>query len=119
LPDAWNAAMKDYLGIDVPDDAHGVLQDVHWSRGAFGYFPTYSVGNVMSVQIWEKLREDVTDVDDQMARGEFGAIRDWLRTRIHVHGRKYLPAETIERAVGGPIDSEPYLAYLKKKLSAA
>jgi carboxypeptidase Taq len=118
LPEAWNAAMKQYLGVDVPDDAHGVLQDVHWSRGAFGYFPTYSLGNVMSVQIWEKLREDVTDVDDQMARGEFGAIQDWLRTHIHVHGRKYLPAETIERAVGGPIDPEPYLAYLKKKLSA-
>jgi carboxypeptidase Taq len=119
LPDAWNAAMKQYLGVDVPDDAHGVLQDVHWSRGVFGYFPTYSLGNVMSVQIWEKLREDVSDVDEQMARGEFGAIREWLRTHLHVLGRKYLPAETLERVVGGPIDPEPYLRYLKRKLSAA
>jgi carboxypeptidase Taq len=119
LPEAWDAAMEQYLGVDVPNDAQGVLQDVHWSRGAFGYFPTYSLGNVMSVQIWEKLKEEVTDVDEQMARGEFEAISEWLRTHIHVHGRKYLPAETLERAVGGPIDPEPYLAYLKKKLSAA
>ena len=119
LPDAWNAAMEQYLGIDVPDDARGVLQDVHWSRGVFGYFPTYSLGNVMSVQIWDKLREDTPDVDEQMRRGEFSAIREWLRTHLHVLGRKYLPAETLERVVGGPIDPEPYLGYLTKKLSAA
>jgi carboxypeptidase Taq len=85
----------------------------------FGYFPTYSIGNVMSVQIWERLREDISDVDEQMARGEFGAIREWLRTQLHVLGRKYLPAETLERVAGAPIDPEPYLRYLKKKLSAA
>jgi carboxypeptidase Taq len=118
VPDAWNEAMAQYLDVEVPDDAHGVLQDVHWSRGAFGYFPTYSLGNIMSVQIWEKLREEITDVDEQMTRGEFGAIREWLRTHLHVHGRKYLPAETLERVVGGPIDPEPYLRYLKKKLAA-
>ncbi len=72
----------------------------------------------MSVQIWEKLRSEVGDVDEQMARGEFGAIREWLRTRIHVHGRKFMPAELIERVVGGPIDPEPYIAYLKHKLTA-
>ncbi len=118
LPEAWNAAMKDYLGIDVPDDAYGVLQDVHWSRGGFGYFPTYSLGNVMSAQIWERLREDV-DVDEQMGRGEFGAIREWLREHIHRHGRKFLPVETLERAVGGPLDPEPYLNYLQAKLALA
>jgi carboxypeptidase Taq len=119
LPDVWNEAMERYLHIDVPDDARGVLQDVHWSRGGFGYFPTYSLGNVISVQIWERLRGDVDDVDDQIARGEFGAIREWLRENLHRHGRKYLPAETLERAVGGPIDPEPYLRYLQGKLAAA
>ena len=119
LPDAWNDAMSSYLGVDVPDDAHGVLQDVHWSRGGFGYFPTYTLGNVMGVQIWDRLREDVSDVEEQMARGEFGAIRDWLREHLYRYGRKFLPAETLERTVGGAIDPEPYLRYLQGKLATA
>jgi carboxypeptidase Taq len=119
LPDAWNAAMKEYLGLDVPNDTLGVLQDTHWSQGGFGYFPTYSLGNIISAQIWERLREDVTDVDEQMGRGEFSAIREWLREHIHRHGRKFLPVETLERAVGGPLDPEPYLNYLQAKLAVA
>ena len=119
LPAVWNETMERYLGVDVPDDAHGVLQDVHWSRGGFGYFPTYSLGNVYSVQIWERLRGDVDDVDEQIARGEFGAIREWLRENLHRHGRKYLPAEMLERVVGGPVDAEPYLRYLQGKLAPA
>ena len=119
LPDLWNEAMAQYLGVDVPDDALGVLQDVHWSRGGFGYFPTYSLGNVISVQIWERLREDVDDVDEQIARGDFSAIREWLREHLHRSGRKFTPRETLERAVGGPIDPEPYLAYLQGKLAVA
>jgi carboxypeptidase Taq len=119
LPDVWNESMAHYLGVDVPNDAVGVLQDVHWSRGGFGYFPTYSLGNVISVQIWERLREDVDDVDAQIGRGEFGEIREWLRENVHRHGRKFTPVETLERAVGGPIDAEPYLAYLQGKLAVA
>jgi carboxypeptidase Taq len=119
LPDAWNEAMMRYLRVEVPDDAQGVLQDMHWSRGGFGYFPTYSLGNVIGVQIWERLREDVDDVDEQIARGEFGDIRKWLREHLHRHGRKYLPAETLERAVGSRIDPEPYLRYLQGKLATA
>jgi carboxypeptidase Taq len=119
LPQVWNEMMERYLGVDVPDDARGVLQDVHWSRGGFGYFPTYSLGNVISVQIWERLRGDVDDVDEQIARGEFSEIREWLRENLHRYGRKYLPAETLERVVAGPIDPEPYLRYLQGKLAAA
>jgi carboxypeptidase Taq len=119
LPNAWNEAMSRYLHVEVPNDARGVLQDVHWSRGGFGYFPTYSLGNVMSVQIWERLREDVSDVDEQIAHGEFAAVREWLRENLHRHGRKYLPAETLERAVGSRIDPEPYLRYLQGKLVPA
>ena len=73
----------------------------------------------MSVQIWERLRRDVDDVDEQIARGEFGAIREWLRENLYRHGRKYLPAETLEHVVGGPIDPEPYLRYLQGKLAVA
>jgi carboxypeptidase Taq len=119
LPNLWNEMMDGYLGVDVPNDALGVLQDVHWSRGGFGYFPTYSLGNVISVQIWERLREDLDDVDGEIARGEFSQIREWLREHLHRHGRKFTPRETLERAVGGPIDPEPYLAYLQGKLAVA
>jgi carboxypeptidase Taq len=115
LPEAWNARMHDYLGVEVPDDAHGVLQDVHWAEGVFGYFPTYSLGNIVSGQIWEAVRRALPDLDDQIERGEFGPLREWLRENLHRHGRKFTPAETLERAVGSPIDVHPYLAYLHRK----
>jgi carboxypeptidase Taq len=116
LPDAWNARMDEYLGIDVPSDREGVLQDMHWAGGSMGYFPTYSLGNVMSVQIWERLKEDV-DVDDQMERGEFDEIGEWLRTNLYVLGRKFEPQETIERVTGSRIDPGPYVRYLREKLA--
>ncbi len=115
LPEEWNRRMWDYLGIEVPDDAHGVLQDVHWSGGSMGYFPTYTLGNVMSVQIWERLREDVTELDEQVERGEFGPLREWLGEHLHRHGRKYTPAETLAKVVGSPIETAPYLRYLRDK----
>jgi carboxypeptidase Taq len=116
LPEAWNARMKDYLGVDVPDDAHGVLQDIHWASGAFGYFPTYSLGTIMSVQIWGAAHRAIPDLEEQIASGEFGGLREWLRENLHRHGRKFAPKETLERAAGGPIDPEPYLGYLQSKL---
>ena len=119
LPDVWNQRMHDYLGVDVPDNRRGVLQDVHWSAGTIGYFPTYSLGNVISVQIWEKLGEDIPDLDEQFERGEFGALREWLGEHLHTHGRKFTPAETVEKVAGGPIDPGPYLAYLNEKHGAA
>ena len=117
LPEAWNARMDEYLGVDVPDDAHGVLQDVHWAGGAIGYFSTYALGNVISVQIWDRLKEDLTDVDEQIGRGEFDELRDWLRTHLYVLGRKYTPQETIERVTGSRIDPAPYVRYLREKLA--
>jgi carboxypeptidase Taq len=117
LPEEWNAKMDHYLGIDVPDDAHGVLQDVHWAGGSIGYFPTYALGNVVSVQIWDRMKEDVTDVDELLERGEFDEIREWLRTHLYVLGRKYTPQETIERVTGSRIDPEPYVRYLREKLA--
>ena len=116
LPSAWNTRMTEYLGVDVPDDAHGVLQDVHWSGGAIGYFPTYSLGNVVSVQLWEHVREALPDLDAQFERGEFGDLASWLRENLHQHGRKFTSKEMLERVVGGGFDPAPYLRYLKEKL---
>jgi carboxypeptidase Taq len=115
LPDAWNAAFEQYLGIPVPEDRLGVLQDVHWSSGLFGYFPTYQLGNVMSVQIWEAAQAALPGVEERFAEGEFGELGDWLRENLYSLGRKLTPKETLERVAGGPIDPEPYLRYLRDK----
>lgn len=118
LPAVWNEKMQEYLGLDVPDDARGVLQDVHWSGGSFGYFPTYLLGTIASVQIWERLRGDLTDLDSQMEAGEFGPLREWLGEHMYRWGRRFTPDEMLERIVGGPLDVEPYLAYLRSKVEA-
>jgi carboxypeptidase Taq len=117
LPEAWNAKMKEYLGLDVPDNAKGVLQDVHWSGGSFGYFPTYLLGTIASVQIWETARADLTDLDAQMEAGEFGPLREWLGDKLYRWGRRFPPDEMLRRVVGGTLDPEPYVAYLKAKVS--
>jgi carboxypeptidase Taq len=116
LPEAWNARMAEYLGVEVPDDTHGVLQDIHWSGGAFGYFPTYSLGNVISVQLWDKARSELPDLDAQFEQGEFGDLSGWLRENLHRHGRKYTSTEMLERITGGGMDPGPYIRYLKTKL---
>jgi carboxypeptidase Taq len=118
LPAIWNARFEEYLGIPVPNDTLGVLQDVHWSGGGFGYFPTYSLGNIVSVQIWEKVLSEIPDLPEQFEQGEFGQLHEWLRDRLYVLGRKFTPQETLERVVGGPLDAAPYVRYLKDKLGA-
>jgi len=115
LPAAWNERVRSYLGIEVPDDAHGVLQDVHWASGDFGYFPTYSLGNVIAAQLWEAAGKALPDLDRQIEAGEFEPLREWLRDRVHRHGRKFSAAEVVERATGGPIEVGPYVRYLTQK----
>ncbi len=115
LPDAWNTRFEELVGISVPNDAVGVLQDAHWSGGSFGSFPGYLLGSVLSVQIWNQVRTAIPDVEAQIERGEFQALHGWLRENIYALGRKLTPAETVERAVGGPIDPQPYLSYLREK----
>jgi carboxypeptidase Taq len=117
LRDAWNAKMQEYLGLDVPDDAHGAMQDVHWSGGSFGYFPSYALGNLVAAQLWAKVRDDIPDLEAQLAAGELGALRGWLRENVHRHGSKFTTAELLERVVGGPLQVAPFAAYLKGKLS--
>src|SRR5262249_2429738 len=107
LPDAWNSRFEELVGISVPNDAQGVLQDAHWSGGGFGYFPTYLLGTVLSVQIWEQARQAVPDLEEQIGRGEFQPLHEWLRDNIYILGRKLTPAETVERALGGPVRPPP------------
>jgi carboxypeptidase Taq len=118
LPEVWNARMSEYLGIEVPDDANGVLQDTHWASGLIGYFPTYLLGTVMSVQIWQKALEDLPDLEDEIERGEFASLREWLERNVHRHGRKFLPQEVLENATGAALNAKPYLAYLRAKYGA-
>lgn len=117
LPAVWNTRFHDYFGLEVPNDALGVLQDIHWSAGLIGYFPTYALGNIIGAQIWEKVRADIPTLDEQFTRGEFSALREWLRLHLHQHGRKFTPVETLQRVVGGPIDVKPFVGYLKHKYS--
>ena len=117
LPDAWNSRFKEYVGVEVPDDAHGVLQDVHWSGGLIGYFPTYALGNLVAGQLWERVHEDIPDLDDQLDQGELMTLREWLRGHIHQHGAKFPTTELLERVVGGPMAVPPFIRYLKRKLS--
>jgi carboxypeptidase Taq len=118
LPEEWNRRMWDYLAIEVPNDTLGVLQDVHWSGGSIGYFPTYALGNLISAQIWERVTSDLPDVYDAIEAGDFAPLRDWLREHLHRHGRKFTPSETLERVAGtSQIDPEPYVRYLREKLA--
>jgi len=115
LPEAWNSHMQAFLGLTPPDDAHGVLQDIHWSGGLVGYFPTYALGNLVSVQLWEKILGDLPDLEEQIARGQFAELLAWLREKVHRHGAKYEPQALVEKATGSRIDPQPYLRYLREK----
>lgn len=117
LPEAWNAKMEQFLGVTPPNDADGVLQDVHWSSGLIGYFSTYALGNLISLQLWELILQDIPDLPDQVRKGQFGELLDWLRRKVHRHGAKYEPQDLIMRITGSKIDPEPYMRYLKNKYS--
>ncbi len=116
LPAAWNERYGRYLGIEPPDVAAGVLQDVHWSAGMIGYFPTYSLGNLYAAQFFETADRELGGLDAQFARGSFAPLREWLRERIHSQGRRYSAAELVQRVTGRPLSSAPLLTYLRGKL---
>ncbi len=114
-PEAWNARYEGYLGLRPPTNREGILQDVHWSGGMIGYFPTYTLGNLMSVPFFNKAVAAHPAIPDEIARGEFGTLLGWLRENIYRHGRKYQPAELFERVTGEKISAQPYVAYLRQK----
>jgi carboxypeptidase Taq len=118
LPEFWNSKMEEYLGVVPPDDAQGVLQDVHWSNGLFGYFSTYALGNLVSAQLWEVMNRDMPNLYEDIEKGKFYDLLTWLRTNIHNHGSRYEPQELIERVTGSRITPEPYVKYLTDKYSA-
>jgi carboxypeptidase Taq len=115
LPAAWNQKMKEYLGITPPDDAAGLLQDVHWSSGLIGYFPTYTLGNLVAAQLFQKAGEQIPNLALQIEKGNFAELLGWLRQIIHRHGRKFMPEELVQRALGEGIQAEPFLEYLRGK----
>ncbi len=115
LPELWNAKMEEYLGIRPPHDADGVLQDVHWSIGHIGYFPTYSLGNLLAAQFYNQAVSELPDIPAQIERGEFAPLFNWMRQKIHVPGAKYTPQELVQRITGGPIRTGPFLDYIRNK----
>jgi carboxypeptidase Taq len=115
LPEAWNTRVESYLGIKVPNDREGALQDIHWAWVSFGIFPGYTLGNLIGAQLMEKIRVDIPDLDRQIGKGEFVALLGWLRRHVHVHGRKFTPNELLERATGKPLTPAPWIAYVHRK----
>ena len=118
LPEAWNARFKSYLGIDVPNDREGCLQDIHWSFVGFAEFPGYTLGNIISAQLMEKIRTALPDLDAQIESGEFSNLLRWLQENVYVHGRKFTPNELLTRATGKPLTAAPWIAYVRKKFAA-
>ena len=115
LPEAWNSKFEEFLGLVPPDDAVGVLQDIHWSGGMIGYFPTYALGNLVAAQLWGKINEDIPDLESRIEMGEFGALLDWLRENVHRHGSKFEPVELLTKVTGSGLTAKPYLRYLREK----
>jgi carboxypeptidase Taq len=118
LPDAWNKRFKQFFILDVPDDAHGCLQDIHWSFGGIGYFPTYTLGNLLAAQLMEKANADNSGLNEDVKNGRFNRLTDWLRQNVHSHGQRYRPGELCERVTGRPLSSKPFLDYVRTKFAA-
>ncbi|MDO9406840.1 carboxypeptidase M32 [Patulibacter sp.] len=118
LPAAWNARMEEYLGVTVPSDADGVLQDIHWAHGVFGYFPTYALGTMIAAQLWEAAHVAIPDLDTRIADGDLATLREWLREHVHRHGRTRTGDEILRDVTGGGLDPVPLLRYLNDKYGA-
>ncbi|MGD8450363.1 MAG: carboxypeptidase M32 [Phycisphaerae bacterium] len=116
LPEAWSEGIRKLLSVTPNDDAEGCLQDIHWSLGTFGYFPTYQLGNLYAAQFFAAARRALPDLDQQLARGELLSLREWLQENIHRHGQRYRAGELVERVTGQPLSHGPFMAYLKAKL---
>jgi carboxypeptidase Taq len=116
VPDAWNAKMEEYLGVEPPTHAEGALQDIHWTfSGDLGTFPGYTIGNLVGAQLMVAIEADLPDLTERLERGDFAPLLAWLRERVHRHGRKFTPAEILERAIGKPLDAGPWIAYVQSK----
>ena len=115
LPAAWNAKVKEYLGLDVPSDSQGVLQDIHWSHGSIGYFPTYSLGSFYAAQFMDTARQALPGLEQDFQQGQFSRLKAWLNTNIHAHGRMYSAEQLCQRVTGKTLDVTHFIAYAKQK----
>jgi carboxypeptidase Taq len=115
LPSLWNATMNEYLDIEPARDADGVLQDVHWSLGAFGYFPTYTLGNLYAAQFYDQARLELPNLDDEIAAGRLTVLTTWLNQKIHRWGRRFTADHLVTRVTGRSLSPEPFLTYLERK----
>jgi carboxypeptidase Taq len=118
VPDRWNRLYEEYLGITPPSDALGCLQDIHWSHGNFGYFPTYSLGSVMAAQLSAAADREIDDLDGDIRAGDFDTLGEWLRANIHQHGRRYETDTLVEHATGEPLSADAFTEYVTEKYSA-
>ena len=116
LPAAWNAKYREYLGVEPPNDTEGVLQDIHWSAGLVGYFPTYSLGNLYASQLFDQADKDLGGLADQFAHGEFQPLRDWLHAKVHSQGQRYTAAELVQQVTGKPLSHDALIGHLRRKL---
>lgn len=116
VPGVWNENFQRLFGIKVPDDRRGCLQDVHWSFGLIGYFPTYTLGNLYAAQFWEKINKDIKGLDGQIAKGQFAPLKRWLNKNIHAHGKRYRAGELCEKITGKPLSADPLMRHLEGKL---
>ena len=118
VPDVWNDRMDEYLGIRPDTDADGCLQDIHWSHGSFGYFPTYSLGSVLAAQLYSSADEEIDDLDGDIKRGEFDALHAWLTENVHSHGQRYTTPDLIEEAIGEAFTADHFLDHAEEKYGA-
>jgi carboxypeptidase Taq len=117
LPGLWRGKMKDCLGLEPETDAQGVLQDIHWSMGSFGYFPSYALGNLYGLQFFGKMQKEIPNFDDFLARGNFSPIHGWLFENIHKWGRRLDPPELLKQVTGQSLSVQPFLDYIEEKYS--
>jgi carboxypeptidase Taq len=118
VPGAWNEAMQKSLGVTPPNDSKGCLQDVHWSHGSFGYFPTYTLGNLYSAQFFDTASREAGPFEAKFEKGDFSPLKKWLNEKIHSQGQKYRAGELCEKVTGKPLTSDYFLNYLEKKFGA-
>jgi len=119
LPEAWNEGMRSNLGVCPANDAEGVLQDIHWSMGSIGYFPTYALGNLIAAQLWETVLREIPSLPKSMEKGDFKPLLLWLREKVHKHGAKFDAKELVQKVTGRPLDAAPFLRHLRSRISAA
>ena len=115
LPAAWNEMYNKYLGVSSPDDKQGVLQDVHWAHGSFGYFPTYSLGSFYAAQYYQQAKQDISGLEGQLSSGNYAELLQWLRTNIHQYGRRYRSEELCKKITGNGLDFSAFMQYANDK----